>query len=328
MISVSGTSETSYYYVQGLIGSTIALTDQSGTIVEGYTYDAYGNTIINTSAGTDGDWLTPDGTTATGSAYNNPYLYAGRRFDDETGLYYYRFRYYNPYIGRFMSPDPLLFVDGMNVYAYVGNNPVSWNDPWGLAKSGNHNTAPGWDSEDFEDLDNFLDNTYTVVEGIGRVNGAVGTVALGVWTGGAATGCTGALAVVGGATGGVLVIDGFTQAGIGVGQTATGLAGVEWPEGVPYGLPGTLFVPAGPDATREAQEILETAKAAYGDLGPVPGPKTGLFTRYVSGPVGCHLGDRIATSIWPEYFDEPSGELGNPCDFDWNDDDWTPDWSW
>ena len=75
MINVSGSTETSYYYVPGLVGSTIALTDQSGNIVEGYTYDTYGNSIINTSAGTDGDWLTPDGTTATSSAYNNPYLY-------------------------------------------------------------------------------------------------------------------------------------------------------------------------------------------------------------------------------------------------------------
>ena len=57
---------------------------------------------------------------------------AGRRFDTDTGLYYYRARYYNPYIGRFLQTDPIGYGDGMNMYAYCGNNSLSWVDPYGM----------------------------------------------------------------------------------------------------------------------------------------------------------------------------------------------------
>jgi len=60
-------------------------------------------------------------------------MFTGRRFDIETGLYYYRARYYNPHIGRFMQTDPVGYDDGMNWYAYCGNNPVVRSDPSGLA---------------------------------------------------------------------------------------------------------------------------------------------------------------------------------------------------
>jgi RHS repeat-associated protein len=62
----------------------------------------------------------------------NPYLFTGRRFDLETGLYYYRARYYNPHIGRFLQTDPVGYGDGMNWYNYCGNNPLNYLDPYGL----------------------------------------------------------------------------------------------------------------------------------------------------------------------------------------------------
>ena len=59
--------------------------------------------------------------------------YTGRELDSETGLYYYRARYYDPEIGRFLSEDPLGFEAGdVNFYAYVSNNPINFNDPMGL----------------------------------------------------------------------------------------------------------------------------------------------------------------------------------------------------
>ena len=62
------------------------------------------------------------------SGVNNPYMFTGRRYDSEN----YRTRYYNPYIGRFLQVDTIGYEDSMNLYIYVGNNPVILIDPWGL----------------------------------------------------------------------------------------------------------------------------------------------------------------------------------------------------
>ncbi len=61
-------------------------------------------------------------------------MFTGRRFDPKTGLYYYRMRYYSPDLGRFLQPDPIGYADGMNIYAYCGNNPLTFVDPMGLKK--------------------------------------------------------------------------------------------------------------------------------------------------------------------------------------------------
>ncbi len=63
----------------------------------------------------------------------NPFAFTGRRFDPETGLYYYRARYYNPTLGRFLQTDPIGYGDGMNMYAYCGNGPVNAVDALGTA---------------------------------------------------------------------------------------------------------------------------------------------------------------------------------------------------
>ena len=67
----------------------------------------------------------------SGSIFN-PWLFTGRQFDQESGLYFYRNRYYEPRAGRFITRDPIGIVGGINLYGYVKNNPIDWFDPFGL----------------------------------------------------------------------------------------------------------------------------------------------------------------------------------------------------
>ncbi|MCG2826041.1 MAG: hypothetical protein L6265_05560 [Thermoplasmatales archaeon] len=108
-----------YYYLFDGLGSVTGLTDGSGNLVSTYKYDAFGNIISET-----GD--------ATLNAIN-PYRFTSRVYDKESGLYYYRARYYDPNTGRFTQKDPLRseLREGKNLYVYVGNNPVVMVDPTG-----------------------------------------------------------------------------------------------------------------------------------------------------------------------------------------------------
>ena len=102
------------FYLTDALGSTIALTDAGGNIQQRYAYDPYGGYAASNAGST-----------------NNPYTYTGRE-DDQTGLYYYRARYYSPQMMRFISEDPLGLGGGLNVYAYVAGNPINFVDPFGL----------------------------------------------------------------------------------------------------------------------------------------------------------------------------------------------------
>ena len=104
-------------------GSVVALSNDSGGIVERYEYDAYGQTVFCDASGNEV-------ASRTKSIVGNPYLFTGRRYDEESSLYYYRARMYKPEIGRFLQPDPIGYKDSMNLYLYVGNNPLNRLDRW------------------------------------------------------------------------------------------------------------------------------------------------------------------------------------------------------
>ena len=105
---------TNYTFHHDHINSITALTGHSGAIEETNTYDTFGSPLIVHISGAANDLL-----------------FTGREFDPSTGLYYYRARYYDPDIGRFLSEDPLGFEADINFYTYVRNNPVNFNDPSG-----------------------------------------------------------------------------------------------------------------------------------------------------------------------------------------------------
>jgi RHS repeat-associated protein len=87
--------------------------------VERYEYTPYGETTIYTataSGGGDGDWWDGDEETTVVSTLGNSYLFTGREYDHESGLYYFRSRMWSPQAGRFMQRDPIGYRDGMNLY--------------------------------------------------------------------------------------------------------------------------------------------------------------------------------------------------------------------
>jgi len=116
------------YYHGNHLGSTNVVTDDTGAIKELIEYEPWGTFSVHEKYATEGD----EGSAA---AVANFY-FTGKPLDDETGLYYYGARYYNPVIGRFITPDTIVQSPGgnpqtLNRYSYVGNNPVNAIDPTG-----------------------------------------------------------------------------------------------------------------------------------------------------------------------------------------------------
>jgi RHS repeat-associated protein len=98
------------------LGSIIGLVNPDGTLATGYTYQPYG------------------AVTATGTASGNTQTFTSREHDPDTGLLYYRARYYHPELGRFLSQDPAGFGGGStNLYHYALADPTNLTDPYGDA---------------------------------------------------------------------------------------------------------------------------------------------------------------------------------------------------
>ncbi|HWZ45991.1 MAG TPA: RHS repeat-associated core domain-containing protein, partial [Candidatus Saccharimonadales bacterium] len=110
---------TNGFYEQDGLGSVTSLSGSSGALADTYTYTYNSFGVLTASSG----------------SLTNPFQYTGRDFDSETGLRYYRARYYDPAIGRFISEDPIGFDAGdENFYKYVGNDSPNEADPTGLQR--------------------------------------------------------------------------------------------------------------------------------------------------------------------------------------------------
>jgi RHS repeat-associated protein len=115
-----------FYYHADDLGNVMAVTDAAGNAIERYEYGDYGRPQFFSGAGAP----------LVQSLVGNPYAFSGRRYDQESGLYYFRTRYLDPAAGRFLSRDPIgIWGDRENLgnaSAYVGNNPWTNTDPLGL----------------------------------------------------------------------------------------------------------------------------------------------------------------------------------------------------
>ena len=120
---------STYIYRKDVQGNIISLLDSNGRIVVKYAYDAWGNVSV----------MDNNGVIISDSGYIgniNPFRYRSYYYDTETKLYFLKTRYYDPEVGRFISPDSIEYLDpetinGLNLYAYCNNNPVSNVDPNG-----------------------------------------------------------------------------------------------------------------------------------------------------------------------------------------------------
>jgi RHS repeat-associated protein len=108
--------ELAYYYHNDHLGTPQVLTDGNGNIVWKAAYTPFGDAAISIAT------------------VENPFRFPGQYYDQETGLHYNYFRYYNPQTGRYITPDPIGLTGGIDLFTYV-NNPINVMDPFGLFES-------------------------------------------------------------------------------------------------------------------------------------------------------------------------------------------------
>lgn len=112
-----------YYYIRDMLGNIHGIINSTGSYVVKYSYNAFGVPNISIQSGYQNNIV----------ANNNPFMFKGYYYDDETGLYYCNYRYYYTLIARWISPDSFTYLNpqsliGINLYSYCENNPIMYVD--------------------------------------------------------------------------------------------------------------------------------------------------------------------------------------------------------
>ena len=112
---VDVTSGEMFSFLNDRLGTPLMLTDSTNTVVWEGIYKPFGEAEVNPN-----------------SSLVNNFRFAGQYYDEETGLHYNWHRYYDPETGRYLQPDPIGLIGGINLYVYALNNPILFSDPLGL----------------------------------------------------------------------------------------------------------------------------------------------------------------------------------------------------
>jgi RHS repeat-associated protein len=105
-----------HYYLNDRLGTPQIMTDDNGNVVWEASYKPFGQARVNPK-----------------STVENNFRFPGQYHDQETGFHYNYHRYYDPGTGRYLTPDPIGLVGGINLFAYIENNPINFIDPSGLS---------------------------------------------------------------------------------------------------------------------------------------------------------------------------------------------------
>jgi RHS repeat-associated protein len=117
-----------YYYHNDHLGTPQVMTGSTSFVVWKASYSPFGKAQVMVNI------------------VENNIRFPGQYFDSETGLHYNRNRYYDPNLGRYVTPDPIGLGGGVNLWTYTKNNPINGIDPWGLFVLPNvpSGLPPGW----------------------------------------------------------------------------------------------------------------------------------------------------------------------------------------
>jgi len=167
-----------YTYRKDILGNILGILDKNGKLVVRYRYDAWGKHKTECLDKVDGKEVFKEISGSISEEYlryktfatNNPFRYRSYYYDTETGLYFLQTRYYDPEIGRFITIDDISYlapdtINGLNLYAYCGNNPVMRTDSQGTSWWDN---VKNW----FKDTSKKLINTF--------LTGGLGVLGVGI----------------------------------------------------------------------------------------------------------------------------------------------------